>query len=716
LLLSSWRTFSSEVFVRRFRQNSAGNNSSTTTDLNVQTVVLSPAVGPQDERSISESKKLLMKIASLLLAITFALPTFSQQYDTLIRGGKVVDGSGNPWFYGDVGIIGDRIAFIGHAAPDVKAKRTVDATGLIVAPGFIDMLGQSELNLLIDKRAVSKLTQGITTEITGEGGSVAPFAKSDLIDEKDFFEHFHLNVDWESLDQYLNRLAQQGPAINLGTYVGAGQVRKKVLGQLNRAPTANELRDMEEYVGDAMLDGAFGLSTALIYAPSNYASTDELIDLAKIASKYGGIYATHMRNEGDEETAALDEAFRIAREANIPVEIFHLKVSGKQNWGKMPQVIAKIEDARSNGIDVTADQYPYIASATSLGALIPPRYHEGGVDAFVARLKDPKTKEQIEEELESGKNYENMWRGVGGPEGVLIVSTIVPELKQYEGRNLAAVARLQHKEPFDALCDLLIQSKDGIGAAYFSMEENDIRLAMQQPWVSVGTDYGEVAPDGLLGESKSHPRAYGSFPRILGKYVREEHVLRLEDAIRKFTSLPAQRERLDHRGLLREDYFADITVFNPKTVLDVASFELPNRPSVGIEYVFVNGVLALEHEKTTVQFGGRPLRGPAYQARGISPDGLAPRGSVRGFVSDTDGWPLPRTSLVLSDASGKEVGTATSGREGRYEIPLDQLCEGCTLGASRPGFAPQKRRVNYNGSNPLWYGFALERQQVHPSQ
>ena len=653
------------------------------------------------------------KLAVALFAALLAVPAFSQEYDTLIRNGKIVDGSGNPWFYGDIGIIADRIAFIGHAAAEVKAKHTIDATGLVVAPGFIDMLGQSELNLLIDKRAVSKLTQGITTEITGEGESVAPFVKSDLVEQKDFFDHFHLTVDWASLDQYLNRLAKQGPAINLGTYVGAGQVRKKVLGRVNRAPTADELRDMEEYVGDAMLDGAMGISTALIYAPSNYAKTDELIDLAKIASKYGGIYATHMRNEGDDEMQAMDEAFRIGREASLPVEIFHLKVSGKQNWGKMSQVVAKIEETRANGLDVTADQYPYIASATSLGALIPPNYHEGGADALVTRLKDSATKAKIREELESGKGYENVWRGVGGPEGVLLVSTIVPELKQYEGRTLADVARIQNKDPFDTLCDLLIQSKDGIGAAYFSMQENDVRLAMQQPWVSVGTDYGEVAPDGPLSESKSHPRAYGSFARILGKYVREEHVLRLEDAIRKFTSLPAQRVRLTHRGLLREDYFADITIFNPKTVLDVATFESPNRPSVGIEYVFVNGVLSLEHEKVTGQCGGRALRGPAYQARGIVPEGLAPRGSVRGFVSDVDGWPLPRTRVALSDPSGKEVASATSGRDGKYELPLDQPCIQCTLTASRMGFTRQKRQLSYNGSNPLWFGFALQRTTPH---
>lgn len=648
----------------------------------------------------------------LLLFIALSTFSFAQQYDTLIRNGKIADGGGNPWFYGDLGIIGDRIAFIGHAAPDVQAKHTIDATGLVVAPGFIDMLGQSETNLLIDKRAVSKLTEGITTEITGEGRSVAPFVQSDLVQRKDFYEHFHLTPDWENLDQYFNRLEKQSSAINLGTYVGAGQVRKKVIGDVNRPPTANELKDMEEYVGDAMSDGAMGISSALIYAPSNYASTEELIALAKIVSKYGGIYATHMRSEGDDEMKAIDEALRIGREADLPVEIFHLKVSGKQNWGKMPEVIARIEQARASGIDVTADQYPYIAGATTLGAIIPPKYHEGGTEAMLARLHDPQTRNEIRDQVENGAGYENLWRGSGGPQGVLIISTIVPELKKYEGRTLADVANIEHKDPFDTLVDLLTASKDGIGAAYFLMQENDVRLAMQQPWVSVGTDYGAVDPDGPLGESKSHPRAYGSFTRILGKYVREEHVLRLEDAIRKFTSLPAQRVKLDHRGLLRQDYFADVTIFNPNTVLDVATFEEPNRPSHGIEYVFVNGALALEHEKVTGNYGGRPLRGPAYQARGIAPEGLAPRGSLRGFVSDTAGWPLPRTQLTLSDASGKTISSTTSGREGKFEIPISEPYPACTLTASRMGFTGQKRAVEYNGSNPLWFGFALERERA----
>ena len=316
--------------------------------------------------------------AAVLVLSSLAAAQQQQPFDTLIRNGRVVDGSGNPWIYADVGIVGDRIAFVGHAAPDVKAKRTIDATGLIIAPGFIDMLGQSELTLLIDKQAVSKLTQGITTEITGEGESVAPQNDATIAAQKDFLDHYHLTIDWQSLDEYFRRLEKQGSGINLGTYVGAAQLRRIAVGTENRPATAAELKQMEEMVDDAMNDGALGVSSALIYAPGNYASTEELIALAKVAARSGGIYASHIRNEGDSEMQALDEAFRIGREANIPVEIFHFKAAGKENWGKMPQAIAAVEKARAEGIDVNADQYPYIASATSLGAVIPPQYHAGG--------------------------------------------------------------------------------------------------------------------------------------------------------------------------------------------------------------------------------------------------------------------------------------------------------------------------------------------------
>jgi dihydroorotase/N-acyl-D-amino-acid deacylase len=661
--------------------------------------------------AVSELNLARIKLMVFLLCTVLAAPLFAQQYDALIRNGRVVDGSGNPWIHADVGIIGDRVAFVGQAGPGVTTKRTIDATGLIVAPGFIDMLGQSEFNLLVDRQAVSKLTQGVTTELTGEGESIAPTNDALNAEHADVLEHYHVTADWRSLEEYFQRLTKQGSGINLGTYVGATQIRRLVVGAGDRAPTPEELKDMEIAVDDAMSDGAMGVSSALIYAPGSYARTEELIALAKAAAAKGGVYASHIRNEGDTEAQALNEAFRIGREANIPVQIFHLKVSGKQNWGKMPQVVDAIEQARASGIEVTANQYPYIASATSLGAIIPPKYHDGGTDAFVARLKDPAIRAQIRQELEGGSGaFENMWRGTGGPTGVMVVSVLNPEFRKFEGKTIAQIAQMVNKDPLDAAMDLIVADRDNVGAVYFSMSEEDVKLAMRQPWVSVGTDYGEVSPTGLLGESKSHPRAYGSFARILGKYVREEHNLRLEDAIRKFTSLPAQQVKLENRGLLRPGYFADITVFDPEKVKDVATFEDPNRTSVGFEYVFVNGVLALEHDKVTGQMGGRPLRGPGYMMRDYVPDGLPMRGKVEGVVTDDEGYPLPRARVTLSDSAGKVLGTANIKKDGRYEIVLEQPCSGCTLKVERMGFVAQSHAgINYNGSNSLWFGFAMKR-------
>ena len=655
-----------------------------------------------------------MKPIVFLLCAVFVATLQAQQYDVLIRNGRLVDGSGNPWTYADVGIIGDRIAFVGTAAPNVTAKRTIDATGLIVAPGFIDMLGQSEFNLLVDKQAVSKLTQGVTTEITGEGDSIAPTNDAVNAEYADAYQHFKITGDWRSLEEYFQRLTKQGSGINLGTYVGAAQVRRLIIGTANRAPTSAELKDMEIAVDDAMSDGAMGVSTSLIYAPGNYATTEELIALAKVASAKGGVYASHMRSEGDAEFDALNEAFRIGREANIPVQVFHLKVAGKQNWGNMPKVIAAIEAARASGLDVTANQYPYVAGGTSLGASVPPKYHDGGTDAFVTRLKDPATRAQIRADLQSkGAGFENLWLSAGGTgEGILVASVLNPDLKQYEGKTVAQVAQMQNKDPLDAAIDLVIADRDNVGAVYFMMSEDEVKLAMRQPWVSVGTDYGEVSPTGPLSEGKAHPRAYGSFARILGKYVRDEHVLTLEDAIRKFSSLPAQQVKLQNRGLLRPDYFADITIFDPAKVKDVATFEDPNRMSVGFEYVFVNGVLALEHDKVTGQMGGRPLRAPGYSMRDYVPDGLPPRGKVQGVVTDEGGYPLPRSTVTLTDATGKVLGTANIRKDGRYEIVLEQPCKGCMVKAERPGFAPQTHAgIDYNGSNSLWFGFALKRVQ-----
>jgi len=650
-------------------------------------------------------------LVSLLFFVSSALAQTAPQFDVLIRNGRVFDGSGNPWFRADIGIVGDRITFIGPADDKATAKQTIDAEGLIVAPGFIDMLGQSETTLLIDKKAVSKLTQGITTEITGEGDSVAPTSAKLLAEDKEYYEHYGLKADWRSLDQYFNRLEKQQPGINLGTYVGATQVRRLVIGSDNRPPTADELKKMTDIVDDAMSDGAMGVSSALIYAPANYAKTDELIALAKVAAKYGGIYATHMRNEGDTEIDALNETFRIAREANIPVEIFHFKASGKENWGKMPLMIAAIEKARAEGLDITADQYPYIAAATSLDAIVPPEFKSGGRDAFVERLKDPAQRAAIRKAVEGADNFENWIKGTGGPQGILITDVLQDDLKKYQGKTVADLGKMMNKDPLEAAFDLIVQSRDNTGAVYFSMNENDVKLAMRQPWVSVDNDASGVNPEGPLGESKTHPRAYGTFPRILGKYVRDEKNLTLADAIRKFTSLPAQRMKLRDRGLIKPNYFADITIFNPDTVKDVATYEDSNRPSQGIEYVVVNGVVSLDHGKLTGQTGGRPLRGPGYAAAGVSDNGLEPKGKLRGYVTDGDGWPLLRSTLTLLDASGKTVTSVGSKREGKYEIPLDTACKGCKLRAERAGFTTQERALDYNGTNTLTFTFALPREK-----
>lgn len=566
-------------------------------------------------KPISSRGSMMLKWIVQLVVLFASLVVFGQQYDILIRNGRVVDGTGNPWIYADVGVMGDRIMLVGRAPANATARRFIDAKGLVVAPGFIDMLEQSEWNLLIDKQAFSKLTQGIATGITGEGQSIAPQNGQTLADRHDFLQHYHLTVDWHDLDSYFRRLQQQGAGINLGTYVGATQVRKCVLGSVDRAPTAEELARMEQLVDEAMRQGAMGVSTSLIYAPAFYAKTAELIALAKVASKYGGIYASHIRNEGDHEMDALAEAFRIGREANIPVEIWHLKVSGQQNWGKMHDVIAAIEAARASGLDVTADQYPYAASGTSLGATIPPQYHEGGSEAFVNRLKDPQVRAAIRQELvaRSGST-ENMWRGTGGPQGILVAAVLDPTLRHYEGKTIAQIAADEHQDPLEALLNLVIAGKDHVSAVYFTMSEEDVKYAMQQPFVSVGTDAGAVNIQGPLSESKTHPRAYGSFPRILGRYVREQHLFSLEQAIRKFTSLPAQRVGLRDRGLLRAGAFADITIFDPATINDAATFEDPHRPSIGIEYVIVNGVISLDHGKITGRLGGRPLRGPGVSS------------------------------------------------------------------------------------------------------
>ena len=560
--------------------------------------------------------KLAIVLALLLAAsLATALSGQTEGYDIIIMNGRVVDGTGNPWFYGDVAIRGDRIVKIGHIGT-ARARRRIEARGMIVAPGFIDMLGQSEMSLLIDPRAESKVFQGVTTEVTGEGGSAAPLNDYTLKESEPFLTHFKLTADWRTLGEYFARLERSHAAINLATYVGATQVRQYVLHDENRAPTPAELEQMKKLVADAMEDGAVGLSTSLVYAPAFYAKTEELIELAKVAASYGGVYATHMRNESNSIMPAIDEAIRIGTEANIPVEIFHLKMAGKPNWGKMSEVVTKIEAARARGVDITADQYPYVAGATSLGAAVPPWAHEGGTAKFIERLKDPMTREKLKLEMRAASDkWENFYLGAGGGEGILIASVLNRDLAQYEGKRINEIARMMNKsDELDALFDLLIADNAQTSMIVFLMSEGDVNLALRQPWVSVGTDHEAVALTGPLAEGKAHPRGYGSFPRILGRYVRDEHVITLEDSIRKMTSLAANRVHLTDRGLLKPGYFADVVVFNPQRIHDVATFEDPNRLSVGMRYVLVNGQVVISAGKQTTALPGRPLRGPGYQA------------------------------------------------------------------------------------------------------
>jgi len=542
----------------------------------------------------------------------FARSPQSSAYDIVIKNGRIIDGSGNPWVSGDVAIIGDRIARLGKVDSS-RAKRVIEAHDLVVSPGFIDMLGQSEMSLLIDNRSLSKLSQGITTEITGEGASAAPQDALTVSQLQPDLDRYHLKVDWTTLDGYFSRLEKVGTPLNIGTYVGAAQIREAVIGDVDRAPTPEEFDKMKSLVAEAMQQGAFGISTALIYPPGHYAKTEELIELAKVAGRYGGIYATHMRSEGQSETAALEEALRIGREGNLPVEIFHLKVIGQPRWGSMPKLVAMIQTARDAGQDVSADMYPYIAGGTALASSLPPWVADGGTAKLLERLKDLATRAKIKQEMAAEHpNWENLYLGSGGAPGILISGIVSPDLKKYDGQTLAQVSSSQGKDPLDALMDLVLGDNAQTGALYFIASEDDLRYGLKQPWTSIGLDAGELSLDGPIFEPRSHPRAFGSMPRLLGHYVRDEHLLPLEQAIGKITSLPAQRERLQDRGLLKEGFYADITIFDPATIIDKATYENPTQLSEGVKYVFVNGKLEYEAGTLSGARAGRVLRGPGW--------------------------------------------------------------------------------------------------------
>ncbi|MEM1602747.1 MAG: D-aminoacylase [Candidatus Bathyarchaeia archaeon] len=526
------------------------------------------------------------------------------EYDVLIVNGRIFDGTGNPWFYGDIGIIGDRIAAIGRRLRG-DAKILIDASRLAVSPGFIDMHGHSDLELLVDGRALSKTMQGVTLEVIGNcGGSAAPlndFLKAHM--EKFVLPNFEgaIRLEWNTMGEYFKRLEESGISLNVASYVGHSNVRACVIGFERREPKPKELEEMKRLVENAMLDGAIGMSTGLIYPPSSYAKTEEIVELAKVVAKHGGIYASHIRGEGETLLEAVREAIRIGEEANLPVEISHFKSSGKRNWGKIKEAAELIEEARARGVDVTADQYPYTASSTNLSALLPDWAHEGGSEKLLERLKNLDTRAAILKHLKRYSELEpDYWDRI-------IIAQLNKNLS-FLGKSIKEISNLLGLSPEETVIKLLIDEEARISHISFNMCDEDVEFAMQKHWVMVGSDGSAVSPEGVLSKGKPHPRYYGTFPRLLGVYVREKRTLSLEQAIRKMCYLPAWRLGFRERGIIREGAYADITIFNPDTIRDNATFTDPHRFPTGILHVLVNGVPVVLNGKHTGEKPGRVLR------------------------------------------------------------------------------------------------------------
>ena len=552
--------------------------------------------------------------------IFLLLPAFAAaqgpDYDFIISGAHLVDGTGAPWVEGDIAIAGDRIVAIGDLSK-ASARKRLDASGLVVSPGFIDVQGQSEFNVLVDNRAASKITQGVTTEITGEGSSIAPVNDRMKKEDEEVAKKYGVTQDWSTLDEYFEHFERTKSAINLGTFVGAGGVRNYVMGTVNRPPSPAELEQMRQLVAQAMRDGAMGISTALEYVPDTFASTDEIVELAKVARQYGGVYFTHQRSETDAIFSSLDEVFAIARRANISTTIWHLKTAYHENFGKMPEVLRRIQNARAQGIDVAASVYPYTRGSNGLVASFPPWVSEGGIEQMIARFKDPVQRERIKKEMDQpGTTWENEWLGSGGDgSGIMLVGLMNPELAKYEGMTLQEIGRQWNKDPKDVAMEIVVADHGRTGQVISIMDEGDVRAAVSSPIVTYGSDSEAQAEDGPLSKTKAHPRAFGTFPRILGIYAREQQMMSLEEAVRKMTSLAASRVGLLDRGILRPGTFADIAVFDPKTIRDVATFSDPMHYSVGVRYVFVNGRPVLWDGAITDERPGRPVRGAGYQAK-----------------------------------------------------------------------------------------------------
>ncbi len=547
-------------------------------------------------------------LVALLASMTTAVA--EEEFDVLIRNGTVYDGSGAEGRKADVAFRGDRIAGVGDFK-DAKAGLTIDAKGLAVAPGFINMLSWSTESLIADGRSQSEIRQGVTTEIMGEGESMGPV--NDKVREKMLRDQKDIRYDitWTTLADYLRSLEKRGVSCNVASFIGATTVRENVIGFEDKPPTPDQLEEMRVLVRREMEAGALGIGTSLIYPPAFYAKTPELIELCKVAAKYQGKYISHMRSEGNQLLEALDELIQISREAKIPAEVYHIKAAGKSNWRKLDQLLAKIEAAQKEGLKITADMYTYTAAGTGLDACLPPWTEEGGYPALFKRLRDPATRDKIAQEVKTPSDaWENLYLAAGSPEKILLVGFKSEKLKPLTGKSLAEVAKMRGKDPVETIMDLIAEDESRIDSIYFLMSEENIRKEMAKPWISFGSDEASQAPEGVFLKSNPHPRAYGNFARVLGKYVREEKAISLGQAIRRLSALPAGNLGLDHRGQLKEGMFADVVVFDPATIGDRATFEKPHQYAVGMKHVFVNGQQVLKEGEHTGAKPGRALWGP----------------------------------------------------------------------------------------------------------
>ncbi len=533
------------------------------------------------------------------------------RYDLLIRNGTLYDGSGGEPFVADIAVAGDRIVTIGSGLGSAEVE--VDAGGLAVAPGFINVLSWASTTLIEDGRSVSDIRQGVTLEVMGEGWSMGPLnaeMKREMLEQQ---ADIRFEIEWTTLGEYLQFLQDRGVSTNVASFIGATTVRIHELGYEDRPPNAEELARMQDLVRSAMQEGALGVGSSLIYAPSFYASTDELVALCDVAAEYGGRYISHIRSEGNTLLEAIDELIEIARRAGIGAEIYHLKASGEQNWSKLAVVFERIEQARAEGLDVTADMYTYTAGATELNAAMPPWVQEGGLDAWVERLKDPAIRERLQREMTTPTDeWENLYLDADGAENVILIGFRNPELKHLTGKTVAEVAQLRGTSPELAMMDLVIEDQSGVAAVYFLMSEANVRMKIAQPWMSFCSDEASLLPEGVFLEFNPHPRAYGNFARLLGKYVRDEGIISLEEAIRRLTSLPAKNLKIRERGLLKDGYFADIVVFDPAAIQDHATYDEPHKLSTGVTHVFVNGEAVLRDGKHTGATPGRFVRGAGW--------------------------------------------------------------------------------------------------------